>query len=299
MRVMRSLLAALLLAAVPAWAQAPAASVGTGSQHYLWQVSSMTNRIYLYGTVHAGKASWYPFPDAVDKAISESRVIAVEADITNRDAMTKSADVMTYTPPDVLAKHVKPADYARFQKLLAKYAIPESAMTPLKPFMAVSLLVFSEWGRLGYLPVYGVDLQLLRRAHQEQKTVVELEGVESQIALMESLTEQENSELFAGTLGALESGLSAEQITGIVNAWQAGDPKLLLDIAGKYNAEVPGAKAFEEKFIWSRHPEMLKKIEGFLASKDRTFVAVGALHLAGERGLVEMLKKRGYAVKQL
>jgi len=69
MRGMRSLLAALLLASVPAWAQAPAATVGTGSSHYLWQVSSMTNRIYLFGTVHAGKASWYPFPDVVEKAI--------------------------------------------------------------------------------------------------------------------------------------------------------------------------------------------------------------------------------------
>ena len=296
---MRHLLALLFLAAAPAWAQAPAASVGTGSAHYLWQVSSMTNRIYLFGTVHAGKASWYPFPEAIDKAIEESRVIAVEADITNQEAMTKSAGAMTYTPPDSLEKHVKPADYARFQKLLARYSIPESAMTPLKPFMAVSLLVFSEWGRLGYLPAYGVDLQLLVKARSQQKQIVELEGVAAQIALMESLTEQENSQLFAGTLGALESGLSAEQITGIVNAWQAGDPKLLLDIAGKYNAEVPGAKAFEEKFIWSRHDDMLKKIEGFLASKDKTFVAVGALHLAGERGLIEMLKKRGYVVKQL
>src|SRR6478609_1960010 len=126
---MRHLLALFLLAAAPAWAQAPAASVGTGSAHYLWQVSSMTNRIYLFGTVHAGKASWYPFPEVIDKAIEESRVIAVEADITNQEAMTKSAGVMTYTPPDSLEKHVKPADYARFQKLLARYSIPESAMT--------------------------------------------------------------------------------------------------------------------------------------------------------------------------
>jgi len=296
---MRSLLAALLLASVPAWAQAPAATVGTGSSHYLWQVSSMTNRIYLFGTVHAGKASWYPFPDVVEKAIDESRVIAVEADITNQEAMTKSAGAMIYVPPDSLQKHVSPADYARFQKQLAKYSIPEATMTSLKPFMAVSLLVFSEWGRLGYLPAYGVDLQLLSKAHQQKKRVVELEGVETQIALMESLTEKEGAQLFAGTLTALESGLSAEQITGIVNAWQTGDPKLLLEIASKYNAEVPGAKAFEEKFIWSRHDDMVKKIEGFLASKDKTFVAVGALHLAGERGLVEMLKKRGYVVKQL
>ena len=62
---------------------------------------------------------------------------------------------------------------------------------------------------------------------------------------------------------------------------------------------MPGAREFEEKFIWSRHDEMVKKIEGYLATRDRHFVAVGALHLAGPRGLVEMLRKRGYLVKQL
>jgi uncharacterized protein YbaP (TraB family) len=45
---------------------------------------------------------------------------------------------------------------------------------------------------------------------------------------------------------------------------------------------------------------MLKKIEGWLNdSRQRHFIAVGALHLAGPRGLVELLRKRGYVVKQL
>jgi uncharacterized protein len=44
---------------------------------------------------------------------------------------------------------------------------------------------------------------------------------------------------------------------------------------------------------------MIEKIEGYLnQSKDRHFIAVGALHLAGPEGLVEMLRKRGYVVKQ-
>ena len=66
-----------------------------------------------------------------------------------------------------------------------------------------------------------------------------------------------------------------------------------------YNAQVKGAEAFEEKFVWSRHEEMLKKIDGYLTdSKDRHFIAVGSLHLAGPRGLIEQLRKRGYVVKQ-
>ena len=290
--------------ALPALAQAPAAQPAaaqpaTGNT-YLWEVKSLTNRLYLYGTVHAGKASWYPLPDPVEKALNASNVLVVEADITNSQAMNKSAGSMMYTPPDNLEKHVKPEDYARFRKLLGRYALPENQLAQLKPFMAVSLLVFGEWGKLGYYPQHGIDIYLLTKAKAEAKRIVEIEGIDTQLMLMDSLTEEENRTIFGGTLSALESGLSAEQITGIVNAWQAGDPRLVLEIARKYNTDVPGAKEFEEKFIWSRHDAMATRIEGYLnRSKERHFIAVGSLHLAGPRGLVEMLRSRGYTVRQL
>jgi uncharacterized protein YbaP (TraB family) len=283
--------------ALPAFAQVPATLPSAGKT-YLWEVKSLTNRLYLYGTVHAGKASWFPLPGPVEKALAASNVLVVEADITNMEAMTKSAGSMMYTPPDKLEKHVKPEDYARFRKLLGKYSVPESQIAQLKPFMAVSLLVFQEWSKLGYLPQHGIDLYLLTKARSESKSIVEIEGMETQLMLMDSLTDAENSTIFGGTLTALESGLSAEQITGIVNAWEAGDPNLVLEIARKYNTDVPGAKEFEEKFIWSRHAEMVKKIDGYMDSRNRHFVAVGALHLAGPRGLVELLRKRGYLVTQ-
>lgn len=294
-------LLATALAVAPAFAQAPKSALAPSASGsaYLWEVKSMSGTAYLYGTVHAGKQSWYPLPPQVEKALNDSSVLVVEADVTNMQAMVKSTGAMMYSPPDSLEKHVKPEDYARFRKLVGKYGVPESQVVQLKPFMAVSMLVFQEWAKLGYLPQYGIDLYLLTKAKGEGKKIVEIEGMDTQIMLMDSLTEAENRTIFASTLSALESGLSGEQITGIVNAWQSGDPALVLEIARKYNNDVAGAKEFEEKFIWSRHDEMAKKIEGYLGTKEKHFVAVGALHLAGPRGLVEMLKKRGYFVKQL
>jgi uncharacterized protein len=266
---------------------------------FLWEVSSMTNKVYLYGTVHAGKADWYPLPAAVEQALQECDVLVVEADISDVDAMRK-AQPASYTPPDTLSKHVDPEVYARFRKLLPKYALPEPAVAQMKPFMAVSLLVFSEWARLGYKPEYGVENYLIAKAQQAKKPVREIEGLEVQMRLMDSLDEEQGKRVFEGTVGALESGLTGEQIHGMVKAWQEGDPKEMLAIAQRYNDNVTGARELEEKFVWARHEPMARRIESYLnETKERTFVAVGALHLAGPRGLVEMLRKRGYIVRQV
>ena len=284
------------IAAVLAFALAFPAGAAT----FLWEVKSVTNRVYLFGTVHAAKQEWYPLPAVVEEAYAESPVLVVEADVTDKAALDKSATLMLYKAPDNLKNHVEPDDYERFRKLLPRYRIPEVAVYSMKPFMAASLLVFSEWARLGYLPAIGVDSYFIHKAKADVKPIVEIEGVEAQLKLMDGLTDLEHQQIFRGTLKALEMGLTGEQITGMVNAWQAGDPALMLEVARRYNDLVPGAKEFEEKFVWSRHEAMLKKIEGYLnESRERHFIAVGSLHLAGPRGLVEELRKRGYIVRQL
>jgi len=279
-------------------ALALASFAAAAQNNYLWEISSLSNRIYLYGTVHAGKKDWFPLPTAVEQAFDDSQILVVEADILDAEKMGASGKLMSYAPPDELKNHVPEADWERFRKILPRYRIPEQTVAQMKPFMAVSLLVFSEWARLGFMPELSVDAYLLRKARAEFKPVVEIEGVAVQARLIESLTEDENRALFAGTLSALESGLTGDQINGMVGAWQRGDAARLLTVAQKYNEGVEGAAAFEEKFVWARHAPMIAKIEGYLDSQERHFVAVGALHLAGPRGLVELLRKRGYIVRQ-
>jgi uncharacterized protein YbaP (TraB family) len=270
------------------------------ADNYLWEVSSLTAKVYLYGTVHAGKREWYPLPSVVENALIDSSALVVEADITNREALRKSAATMTYTPPDELKAHVPPDQYARLLKLLPRYAFTEADVSQVKPFVAVSLLVFAEWARSGFIASQGVDGYLIRKAVAETKPILELEGAETQVKLMDSLPEKQVQDLFKGTLDALEEDLTTEQIKGLVAAWQDGNPGALLEIARRYNDRIAGAKEFEERFIWERHADMLKKIEGWLSEPGRKyFIAVGALHLAGPRGLVELLRKRGYVVRQL
>jgi uncharacterized protein YbaP (TraB family) len=266
---------------------------------FLWEVVSMTNRAWLFGTIHAGKKGWFPLAQPIEQALAESEVVAVEADVTNLEAMSKGTAAMGYAPPDELAKHVPPEDYERFKVQLNRLRIPETSIRNLKPFAAASTLMFVEWERSGFSPQYGIDAYVISKARALKKTVIELEGVEAQSALMDSLTEEEHRRAFAGMLKALEDGLIGEQIEGMTKAWQSGDAFLLLELSRRYNEKVPGAREMEEKFIWSRHEAMLAKVEGWLnRSKERHFIAVGALHLTGKRGLVELLREKGYIVRQ-
>src|SRR5258708_11919299 len=190
-----------------------AAAAGARAENFLWEVSSLTNKGYLFGTVHAGKKEWYPLPAAVEDAFLASDALVVEADITDSNAMVKSGAAMRYAAPDNLKRHVPPEDYERFRKLLPRYAIGESQAENLKPFMAVSVLVFSEWARDGFRPEYGVDAYLIRKAKAEVKRVVEIEGIDTQIRLMDTLTDAENRALFQGTLDALETARTGERVS--------------------------------------------------------------------------------------
>ncbi len=293
-------LACALLGLLPAATSAAAPETTAAPRQFLWEVSSLTNKVYLYGTVHAGKASFYPLPQPVERAFADSRILAVEADITDAEAMTKGSSQMVYAPPDSLSKHIPAPLHERLRKQLQRFSLPEAQIEPVKPFFAASLLVFNEWFRQGYTPDQGVDLYLIKRAKAAKMSLVELEGAQAQTELMATLSEKEGVQALEGAVTALESGLTRDQITGVVNAWQAGDPSLLLEVTRAYTDSVPGAKELEEKFIWSRHEAMAGKIEAFLLSgRDRAFVAVGALHLAGPRGLLEILMSRGYFVRQL
>jgi uncharacterized protein YbaP (TraB family) len=60
------------------------------AESYLWEVSSLTNRLYLFGTIHAGKHDWYPLPTAVEEAFVDAKLLVVEADIADAAKLMKS-----------------------------------------------------------------------------------------------------------------------------------------------------------------------------------------------------------------
>ena len=284
--------------ATPAAATVPAAESNT-SKSFIWEVRSASNTVYLFGTIHVGKRSFYPLPDAVENALEKSASLVVEADITKTENEENLRPLIAFRPPLSLESQVSAPLYQRLQQQLLRLKLPADGLRELKPYIAGGFIAIAEFTRLGYDRNFGVDAYLIAAAQREKKPVLELESQLGQLRMFDSMSAPLQEAFLDNALTAIEAGKTPEQVTGMVNAWQSGDAKLMQEVTSDVNQGMRQSAEIEELLVYSRHPEMLKKIEGFLADQQPYFVAIGSLHLVGPRGLVELLRAKGYTVRQL
>ena len=267
---------------------------------FLWQITSKQNVVYVLGSVHVGDSSLYPLNEPIEDAFNKSSVLVIEADATDAQAMMGAMMTALYTPPDNINNHLPQDLIVRMQKILPKYSLPMEAVQMMKPYMAAMMLTLSESARLGYAPEQGIDLHFINRAKTDQKKIIELESVDSQMRMMDSLTAKEQTAMFKHTLISIEKNKVGDELKAMFSAWKQGDPVQLAKVAGASLAEVPELQAvFNEKMIVSRNKTMAAKIEGFLQNKETYFVVVGAMHLTGEQGIINLLRKKNFQVEQL
>ena len=276
---------------------APAGAVA--HKAFIWEVSSPRNTVYLFGTIHVGKRSFYPLPEPVEAALKKSAKLVVEADITRTESEENVRPLIAYRPPQSLESQVPALLYERLQRQLVKLKLPPDGLRELKPCIAGGFIAIAEFTRLGYDRNFGVEAYLIANAQREKKPVLELESQLGQLKMFDGMAAPLQEAFLDNALTAIESGRTPDQVTGMVNAWQSGDAKLMLEVTAAVNQDMRRSAEIEELLVYSRHSEMLKKIEVFLADDQPYFVAIGSLHLVGPRGLVELLRTKGYKVRQL
>jgi uncharacterized protein len=267
----------------------------------LWEVQAKSggNKVYLFGTIHVGKASFYPLPIPAQSAFLESAKIVVEADVGDQSQGRQIAELIDYPRGETLATHLSPALITRLKVQLEKRRINYANVAGMRPVMLGGMLPIVEYVKLGYDMANGLDLHLIERAKREQKTLLFLETPIEQIKLLTSMPPSLQEAFLENTLAVLEQERSADQVTGIVNAWQLGDAKLMAQLADENGRGMREVEKINQVLLYGRHPAMLSKVEAYLASGEIHFVAVGSLHLVGAKGLVNLLAEKGYKIRQL
>ncbi|MGE5529110.1 MAG: TraB/GumN family protein [Patescibacteria group bacterium] len=259
-----------------------------------WEVKSGQTTVHILGSIHMMQKDMYPLSAPIEEAFTKADKLVVEI-----DAEAHASELQTlilkngiYPSNDSLKNHITPETYALIEKKAAEYGLNMSVLNACKPWYIATLLSVLGLQKAGYLPEEGVDLYFLKKAKAVTKAVVELESVEFQINLLTTLDEL----VLEDTVRELDR--MEEIIGGFTSAWKKGDAKVIEDLTF-VDLDDPLLSEFYERFYFARNRAWAEKIAGFLQGKEKYFVVVGAGHAVGPKGLIELLKTKGYSATQL
>ena len=265
---------------------------------FLWEVRSPTATVYLVGGLHSGKADLYPMNLAIESAYVKSRMVAVEADVTNQSAIQEAFKSARFKTPDTLEQHITPALAQSVTQLAREMGLDIEQILGAQAWLAANRFSSADLERIGYESRYGTDAHFLARARKDRKKMVELETISSQFALLNSLADLDQGSILEETIESIKSKENISSFLELVDAWRAGDLDCFARlVASSFDAH-PNKEMLMEKLYGERNHLMADNIASLLNSKNRVFIVVGAGHLVGKDSIPLLLRRKGFEVLQ-
>jgi len=273
----------------------------TPGQHSVKQNALSQTTIYLMGSIHFADKSFYPLRKKIEQAFSRSDTLVVELDINKINSRTYQQLISqkgSYRDGATIKEFISAETWLQLQQRLQQLNISYDSIKHYKPGVLVLALMATQVVQMGFEPQLGIDVHFLTKASMpgQLKNIIELETLEQQINLFLNIRNGEL--LLKESLHSLDEaeGVMAE----LVHYWKTGDEekmnKLLFEDA---LIQYPAFSAIYDSLIYQRNQQMVLKIEDMLKQPGSYFVVVGAGHLIGEEGIVNVLKEKDYVVKRL
>lgn len=267
------------------------------SETSLWRVSKGANSLFIGGTIHVLRKTDYPLPTAFDTAFTQSAKIIFETDIATTENPAFGQQMMQrlmYSDGRTLKDGLSQKVYQQLEKFCTERGVPIVMFQQMRPPIAVLTLMMLELQRLGISNV-GVDSHYFQRARTEGKRVGELETAAEQLDFLAKLGEGREDDFVRYSLKDMAQLETV--MRDLTAAWREGDQKKMAALSlEEMRTEFPD---IYQQLLVGRNKNWLPRIESMLKDPGVELVLVGAMHLLGEDGVLELLRKRGYHLEQL
>jgi uncharacterized protein YbaP (TraB family) len=293
------ILAATLLFCYYAQSQGPSKAKAKKYPSLFWEISGngLKKPSYLFGTMHVSSKIAFNLADSFYLAIKSSEVVALETnpetwqeDMNNYDLGSPNyrygfnRRVMNEMPSDFLT--VKTLRFGKYEKKL------EVAMFN-KPSMINNLLYRSQSDNTSdFEEDTYLDLYIYQTGKKLGKKVAGVEQYEQSMKLMaEAFRDAAKEKNKKEKSFDYDEEFSPAKLQ---EAYRAGNLDQL-DSINKLNSQ---SDAFDEKFLYRRNEIQANSIDSIL-KRSSLFVGVGAAHLPGNRGVIELLRRKGYKLRPI
>lgn len=263
---------------------------------FLWRVSKGGHSSYLYGTLHVGREAWLAPGPALQAALRNSSMVALELDPLDPAVGSAMGTALARAP----VRAVAPALKARLLRQLQQQCIPAETMRNTPAELLLTTITLAMARRDGLEAPFGSETLLALLAHGAGLKVVSLETVELQLKALFAANDKEALQMLEDGLRELESGSARDSLRDLVALWETGDLQRLDTYEQWCDCVVtPTEKLQMQRLLDDRNPAMARRFDALHQSGERVLVAVGSLHMAGPRGLPALLGQMGYQIQRL
>ncbi|NVM76802.1 hypothetical protein FHW83_002603 [Duganella sp. SG902] len=280
----------------PAWSAEPAPAQNRGA---LFKVRQGAHTLYLFGTIHVGSKDFYPLEPRLAGLLKKAPVLALEIDPLG-DPQKLARAVQQHGLSNKAMAGMPPALRQRLDRLLKQYNIEPETVATMKPWLLASLLTVSEFAAQGYEASMAVDAHLSKQAHAAGQKIVELESADSQMALFDKMTPNEQLMFLEEAIAGIEDKEQAKQAREIADAWRKADIAALDALALKAEQDDTFSGRFvQQVLLEGRNPALADGMVKLMARENNSVAAIGVLHLLGKTSVPELLRKRGLTVERI
>ncbi|MEN8803868.1 MAG: TraB/GumN family protein [Thiogranum sp.] len=270
-----------------------AAAADSFDSGLLWKVERAgTTSSYLFGTMHSDDPGVVKLPEPVQRAFDQAQSLTLEV-VLDPQSLLSMTSALLMTDGNTLESVIGRRLYERTVAVMDTRGMPEMLVANMKPW-AVAVILMTPPGNNGVV----LDHVLYQSAVATGKEVHGLETVAEQMGLFDDLSREDQITLLEDTLDNLD--IMGQLLDEIQAAYLDRDLKRLLELneASMRDSDPQLAATFNRKVIVERNHRMAERMQSRL-SEGQQFIAVGALHLAGEEGLLKLLSQRGYRLSRI
>jgi uncharacterized protein len=285
-----------LIAAVWLLFGATAGTRADDAHHIFWEVKGKHNTVYLLGSVHMLKTADSALPSEAMRAYAASKVLVMELDLNGAGAeslLESGAELETLREGHTLAEAVGPQLYAKLLARAQPLGLEPEIISHFQPWFAALMVQQLELAKSGFDAAAGVDEQFALMAQADQKPIIGLETIDEQLGFFAHLSLEQQRQFLRSTLQ--DSDTAESESNAVVSAWQRGDTVKLEQLLREGSKDSP---ELYRLLTTERNRRWLPKITQLLNADVNYLVIVGALHLIGHDGVVELLQRQGFTPVQ-
>lgn len=255
--------------------------------------------VYLFGSMHMLPENVDWRTDAFDKALEEADAVYFEVPMTPEFQMQAAAKMMQVgrlPQGESLMDDLDEQQTERFKKLCAAIGAPAETVAGFKPGTAAVLLSGAMFQDMQLKAEEGVELKVAEEARKRKLDLRGFETLDEQVELMFNMPEDIGMTMLKSMLDdSMEEG--QKELRALYEAWSTGDMDEVLDIVDDMADD---SQALYDRLLINRNKNWVEQLDKIMDEQAGEFlVVVGAGHLPGDEGVVELLKKAGTDVERV